>query len=160
MVSMLRKRTCILVSMSIPCHICEGKGVSRARVPVTNWHPPSGEVGRDGTNLEEVFEGDALIHLVWPLCAARENTLRPPCTDGAGTLGQGVTRGWVPWGCVSQSRAVLVPRCAPWPAPNWFPEPSQLQGAAGLQAVKPQALRMVLYGVLLAQVLITEKKNT
>lgn len=104
MVSMLRKRTCILVSMSIPCHICKGKGVSGAgpgaqlgaQAPATARRPPPGEMSRDATNLKEVFEGDALIHLVRPLGAARKKTLRLPQANGAGAWGHWVTRGWVP----------------------------------------------------------------
>lgn len=122
---MLRKRTCILVSMSIPCHICKGKGGEQdwgpnAQVPATTQHPPPGETSGDATNLKEVFKGDALIHLVWPLCTAREKTLQVPYADGPGASGHWVTRGWVPWGC--GTRLPWAHSAGPTPCPMASPK--------------------------------------
>lgn len=43
-----------------------------ALVPAATRCPPPWDTSGDATNLKEVFEGDALVHLVRPLCAARE----------------------------------------------------------------------------------------
>lgn len=124
MVSTLRKRTCILVSMSIPCHICKGKRVSGVGgIPTTPWHPHPGDTNGGATNLKEVFEGDALIDLVWSLWAAREKRLRLPYRANGALGDQGM-------GQVSHRCTVLAPHHALWPAPNWFPEAPWLRGAA------------------------------
>jgi len=154
---MLRKRTCILVSMSIPCHICKGKGVSGAglgaRVGAHTERPgpcnrlaPSSR-GGDATNLEEVFEGDALVHLVRPLGAAREKTLRPLHANRAGVWGhQGCPLG--PWD-ISHGRTALALHNVPWPAQHWFPEPPRLQGAAFFRSTQaPSTVDGALWGAV------------
>lgn len=135
MVSMLRKRTCILVSMSIPCHICKGKGLSAAGGPMPrSLRPPAALLLGTRAEMPPTLRKSSKVmpSYTWSGPCAQQERKRGGCPQGSQDT---VSPRVGPLGLWDTS-PMGAQHCAPRPAQNWFPEPPWLQGAAFFTSTK------------------------